>query len=133
MQMVKVQVMDDYSTFDSKIMNSLNQNCINMYNKTFYAQNIYFQTFIAPSLLLDINSLWFNLTEPKERIESRWQPAESVAAAARTAFAVNLLVKGCLFLSCLQKKIMTFQYYELYCCEYRKSQKLSFSLFFFFN
>lgn len=64
---------------------------------------IYFQTLMAPSLLVDIRSLWFNLTEDKERIESRWQPAESVAAAARTAFPVNLVTKGRLFASCLPK------------------------------
>lgn len=64
---------------------------------------IYFQTLMAPSLLVDIRSLWFNLTEDKERIESRWQPAESVAAAARTAFPLNLVAKGRLFASCLPK------------------------------
>lgn len=69
----------------------------------------YFQTLIAPSLLLDIKSLWFNLTEANERIESRWQPAESVAAAARFAFAVNLVVSGRLLVSCLTQKKPQFQ------------------------
>lgn len=64
---------------------------------------IYFQTLIAPSRLLDRRSLWFNLTEANERIESRWQPAGSVAAAARTALAVCLLASGRLFVSCLPK------------------------------
>jgi hypothetical protein len=73
-----------------------------------YAYFIYFQTLIAPSLLLEIRSLWFNLTEANERMESRWQPAESVAAAARTCFAVNLAVKCRLFVSCLQGKSSNF-------------------------
>uniref|UniRef100_A0A2P2JZ16 Putative serine/threonine-protein kinase vps15 n=1 Tax=Rhizophora mucronata TaxID=61149 RepID=A0A2P2JZ16_RHIMU len=37
---------------------------------------------MAPSLLLEIRSLWFNLTEANERMESRWQPAGSVPADA---------------------------------------------------
>jgi len=44
------------------------------------------------------------LTEARERTESRWQPAESVAAAARTAFAVNLLVSGRLLVSYIPKE-----------------------------
>jgi len=56
---------------------------------------------MAPSLPLESKSLWFNLIEAKETIESRWQPPESVAAAARIAFAVSLIVRGRLFVSCL--------------------------------
>lgn len=62
---------------------------------------VYFQTLIAPSLPLESKSLWFNLIEAKETIESLWQPAESVAAAARIAFAVSLIVRGRLLVSCL--------------------------------
>ena len=68
----------------------------------------YFQTLMAPSLQLDIKSRWFTLTEAKERIESRWQPAESVAAAARTAFEVNLVAKGRLFVSCFPEDKYSF-------------------------
>ena len=68
----------------------------------------YFQTLMAPSLQLDIKSRWFTLTEAKERIESRWQPAESVAAAARTAFEVNLVVSGRLFVSCFPEDKYSF-------------------------
>ena len=56
---------------------------------------------MAPSLPLDSKNVWFNLTEAKEITESRWQPAESVAAAASVAFAVSLVVRGRLFVSCL--------------------------------
>lgn len=59
----------------------------------------YFQTLIVPSLLLDKSSLWFNLTEARERMESRWQPPVSVAAEARTAFPVGLVANGRLFAS----------------------------------
>jgi hypothetical protein len=55
---------------------------------------------MAPSLPLESRSLWFNLTEATETIESRWQPAESVAAAARIAFGVSLVARGRLFVSC---------------------------------
>lgn len=70
-----------------------------MYNRKRYDYVNYFQTLIAPSLLLDIKCLWFNLTEANDRIESRWQPAESVAAAASTALAVSFDVRGRLFVS----------------------------------
>ena len=73
-----------------------------MYNHPSMRFGIYFQTLMAPSLPLDNKSLWFNLTEARERTESRWQPAESVAAAAKTPFAVSLVVRGRLFVSCLQ-------------------------------
>lgn len=62
---------------------------------------VYFQTLMAPSLPLESKSLWFNLIEAKETIESLWQPPESVAAAARIAFAVSLIVRGRLLVSCL--------------------------------
>lgn len=55
---------------------------------------------MAPSLLPDNNSLWFNFTEARDKMESRWQPAESVAAAARTALVVNFVDSGRLLVSC---------------------------------
>lgn len=59
---------------------------------------------MAPSLLPDNRSLWFNFTEAKDKIESRWQPAESVAAAARMAFVVNFVDRGRLLVSCFDRK-----------------------------
>lgn len=76
-----------------------------MYNTDNYDYVNHFQTLIAPSLLLDIKCLWFNLTEANDTIESRWQPAVSVAAAARTALAVNFVVRGRLFVSYVTTKI----------------------------
>jgi hypothetical protein len=71
-----------------------------MHNNTKIHILFYFQTLMAPSLPLESRSLWFNLTEATETIESRWQPAESVAAAARIAFGVSLVARGRLFVSC---------------------------------
>lgn len=70
-------------------------------NEEFTCCIVYFQTLIAPSLLPDNRSLWFNFTEAKDKMESRWQPAESVAAAARIAFVVNFVDRGRLLISCL--------------------------------
>lgn len=72
----------------------------NVINYICTRQRRYFHTFMAPSLLLDIKSLWFNLTDARESTESRWQPAESIPAAARRAFGVNLVVGARLFVSC---------------------------------
>lgn len=60
---------------------------------------IYFHTLIAPSLLLDINSLWLSFADEMESIASRWHPAESVAAAVWIAFMVNLFPPGPLGIS----------------------------------
>ncbi|KAI3697284.1 hypothetical protein L6452_30184 [Arctium lappa] len=43
------------------------------------------QTFTVPSLLLEINTLWFNFTEANERMESRWQPPASAVDFATVA------------------------------------------------
>lgn len=80
----------------------------NIYNNL--AVYPYFHTLMAPSLLLDIRSLWFNLTEAKESIESWWQPAVSVAAAARIAFPVNRVAIGRLLVSCSRWKENKFRY-----------------------
>lgn len=42
-----------------------------MYKNYEYVKIHYFQTFMTPSLPLDIRSLWFNFTEAKDSIESR--------------------------------------------------------------
>jgi hypothetical protein len=46
----------------------------------------YFQTLIAPSLLLDMRRRWFVWAEASPRMQSRWHPALSVAAAANPVF-----------------------------------------------
>lgn len=59
----------------------------------------YFHTLIAPSLLLDINSLWLSFADEMESIASRWHPAESVAATVWIAFMLNLFPPGPLVIS----------------------------------
>lgn len=77
----------------------------------------YFQTLMEPSLLLDINSLWFNFTEASDRMESRWHPAVSLAATARRAFWFNLAAIGRLLNSC--SKIIA-EYFIISIIEFNK-------------
>lgn len=88
--------------------------------------SVHFQTLIAPSLLLDNNNLWFNLTDARERTESRWQPAGSVAAAARTAFVLIFVVVGRFLISCaqLRRERLTFVGRNIRHRESHQSKKL---------